>query len=98
MRLWTSKQEGTRRRSTPVKPGIKRPEKLKAFINLKRRVKAAHPKGSCVSHTENPSLFRNYVGRALFPSLHHRKEGWLRHQNKFREATEADAAGVVFLF
>ena len=28
---------------------------------------------------------------------HHRKEGWLRHQRKFGEATEADAAGVVFL-
>src|SRR5216110_227694 len=27
----------------------------------------------------------------------HRKEGWLRHQRKFGEATEADAAGVVFL-
>ena len=34
---------------------------------------------------------------ALFPSLHRRKEGWLRHQEN-REATEADAAGVVFLF
>ena len=33
----------------------------------------------------------------LFPSLQHRKEGWLRHQRKFGEATEADAAGVVFL-
>src|SRR6266700_7097614 len=32
-----------------------------------------------------------------FPSLHYRKEGWLRHQRKFGEATEADAAGVVFL-
>ena len=34
---------------------------------------------------------------ALFPSLHDRKEGWLRQQKEFREATEADAAGVVFL-
>ena len=24
-------------------------------------------------------------------------KGWLRHQKKFREATEPDAAGVVFL-
>src|SRR5205809_1828340 len=28
---------------------------------------------------------------------HHRKEGWLRHQRKFGEATEADAAGAVFV-
>src|SRR5205809_2875793 len=28
---------------------------------------------------------------------HYRKEGWLRHQRKYGEATEADAAGVVFL-
>ena len=32
-----------------------------------------------------------------FPSLHHRKEGWLRHKEKWRAATEADADGVVFL-
>src|SRR6185295_5478978 len=34
---------------------------------------------------------------SALPSLHHRKEGWLRHQEKCRAATEADAAGVVFL-
>ena len=30
------------------------------------------------------------------PSLHQGKEGWLRHQTKRREASEADADGVVF--
>ena len=34
-------------------------------------------------------------GRGVIPLLASGKEGWLRHQNKFREATEADAAGVV---
>ena len=36
-------------------------------------------------------------GAATPPLPHHRKEGWLRHQRKFGEATEGDAAGVVFL-
>src|SRR5712691_497873 len=34
--------------------------------------------------------------RALFPSLHHRKEGKAASSKKFRAATEKDAAGVVF--
>src|ERR1043166_4450388 len=34
---------------------------------------------------------------AELPSLHHRKEGWVRHQEKRRPATETDATGVVFL-
>src|ERR1041385_2055975 len=35
--------------------------------------------------------------RAIFPSLHYRKEGRAASQKRFRGATEADAAGVVFL-
>jgi hypothetical protein len=35
--------------------------------------------------------------RGTFPSLHHRKEGRAAPSIKFCEATEADAAGVVFL-
>ena len=33
----------------------------------------------------------------IVPSLHHRKEGWLRHR-KISRSHKADAAGVVFLF
>jgi len=33
-----------------------------------------------------------------FPSLHHRKEGWLRHQENFAKPPKQDAAGVVFVF
>src|SRR5207237_10741812 len=36
--------------------------------------------------------------RASFPSLHHRKEGWLRGRIRSREATLFRADGVVFLF
>src|SRR3970040_1589347 len=32
------------------------------------------------------------------PSLHHRKEGQAASSRKYREATEADADGVVFLY
>src|SRR5690349_20400289 len=35
--------------------------------------------------------------RAKLPSLHHRKEGRAASPIRFREATKADAAGVVFL-
>src|ERR1041385_1306892 len=35
---------------------------------------------------------------STFPSLHHGKEGWLRHSKNCRVATSADAAGVVLLF
>src|SRR5215510_12548988 len=34
---------------------------------------------------------------ARVPSLHHSKEGWLRHKSKCREASFAGADGVVFL-
>src|SRR5215510_3155177 len=34
---------------------------------------------------------------ARVPSLHHSKEGWLRHKTKCREASFAGADGVVFL-
>src|SRR5438874_3573129 len=37
-------------------------------------------------------------GVSIFPSLHHRKEGWLRGQQRSREATLFRADGVVFLF
>src|SRR5215467_2260366 len=33
--------------------------------------------------------------KSVFPSLRHRKEGWLRHQELSRRP-EADAAGMVF--
>src|SRR5690242_1865436 len=36
--------------------------------------------------------------RAKLPSLHHRKEGRVPSQIRFREATKADAAGGVFLW
>src|ERR1700674_5392060 len=39
----------------------------------------------------------NKLSGALFPSLHHRKEGKAASSKRFRAATEADAAGVVFL-
>jgi hypothetical protein len=35
--------------------------------------------------------------QALFPSLHHRKEGRAASSKKIRAASKADAAGVVFL-
>src|SRR5258708_813998 len=38
----------------------------------------------------------NELSGALFPSLHHRKEGRAASSKRFRAATEADAAGVVF--
>ena len=34
---------------------------------------------------------------SIFPSLHHRKEGRAASSRKCCEATDADAAGVVFL-
>jgi hypothetical protein len=39
----------------------------------------------------------NWNRAPVVASLHHRKEEWLRHQKKFRAASEMDAAGVVFL-
>src|SRR5262249_3837668 len=36
--------------------------------------------------------------QGIVPSLHHRKEGWLRHQKNFVQPSKTDAAGVVFHF
>src|SRR5207245_2805302 len=65
-----------------------------------RRVANAMPK-------RNESGFRpatpakepvNELQASIFPSLHHRKEGWLRGQIRSREASLFRADGVVFLF
>jgi len=39
----------------------------------------------------------NKLESSVIPSLHHRKEGWLRHQVNFAQPPKLDAAGVVFL-
>src|SRR3989442_8370850 len=46
----------------------------------------------------HPMNLRTNCGRGIFPSLHHRKEGWLRGRIRSREATLFRADGVVFLF
>jgi hypothetical protein len=38
----------------------------------------------------------NKFESGVFPSLHHRKEGWPSDQQKYREASADSEAGVVF--
>src|SRR5437868_15485605 len=41
-------------------------------------------------------MLKTPLRRDRFPSLHHRKEGWTRHQERCREASFFGADGVVF--